>query len=77
MARALELYGEEQLVDAQGVSHDWRRELCGRLVAMQRKDDGSWLNENSPRWWEGNPILATAYALLTLDAALPPAGDGE
>lgn len=71
MARALELYGEELVVDAQGVAQPWRAQLCGRLVAMQRKDDGSWTNENSPRWWEGNPVLATSYALLTLGAALP------
>ncbi|MCB9915337.1 MAG: hypothetical protein H6828_09330 [Planctomycetes bacterium] len=71
MAKALDLYGEEVIVDGQGKSHAWRRQLCGRLVAMQRKDDGSWLNENSPRWWEGNPVMATAYALLTLGAALP------
>ncbi|MFN0009699.1 MAG: prenyltransferase/squalene oxidase repeat-containing protein [Planctomycetota bacterium] len=71
MAKALDLYGEETIVDAQGKSHPWRAELCGRLVAMQRKEDGSWKNENSSRWWEGNPVLATSYALVTLDAAMP------
>jgi squalene-hopene/tetraprenyl-beta-curcumene cyclase len=71
MAKALDLYGEERIVDAQGTAHPWRRQLSGRLVAMQSKEDGSWLNENSPRWFEGNPILATAYALLALEAALP------
>jgi squalene-hopene/tetraprenyl-beta-curcumene cyclase len=71
MAKALDLYGEETIVDAQGQSHSWRAELCGRLVAMQRKEDGSWKNENSSRWWEGNPVLATSYALVTLDAAMP------
>jgi len=71
MAKALDLYGAEVIVDRAGAEHDWRRELCGRLVAMQSKIDGSWVNENSPRWWEGNPVLATAYALLTLDAAKP------
>ena len=71
MAKALDLYGEESIVDAQGEEHAWRAELCGRLVAMQRKEDGSWKNENSSRWWEGNPVLATSYALLSLDAAMP------
>ncbi len=71
MARALDLYGEETIVDGQGKSHAWRSQLCGRLIAMQRKDDGSWLNENAPSWWEGNPVLATSYALLSLGAALP------
>jgi len=71
MARALEVFGEDTLVDAQGRSHAWRSEICGRLVAMQDRTDGSWINKNSPRWYEGNPVVATAYALLTLDAARP------
>jgi len=70
MAKALDAYGEETIVDADGVAHDWRSEIAGRLVSLQRPD-GSWLNENSPRWWEGNPVLATAYAMITLDDALP------
>ncbi|MEW6072611.1 MAG: prenyltransferase/squalene oxidase repeat-containing protein [Planctomycetota bacterium] len=69
MARALDLYGEERIVDPRGASHAWRAELAGRLVSMQRPD-GSWLNENSPRWYEGNPVLATAYAMSTLALTL-------
>jgi squalene-hopene/tetraprenyl-beta-curcumene cyclase len=68
MAKALDLFGESALVDAQGKSHDWRSELAGRLLAMQRPD-GSWVNENAARWYEGNPVLATSYALLTLGTA--------
>lgn len=71
MARALDLYGSDTLVDPDGTEHAWRTQLCGRLLSLQNKNDGSWLNELSPRWWEGNPLLATSYALLTLDAALP------
>lgn len=70
MARALDLYGEETLTDRAGIAHAWRAELAGRMTAMQRQD-GSWKNDNSPRWWEGNPVLATSYALLTLSYALP------
>ncbi len=73
MARALALYGEETVLDSAGIEHDWRSELTSRLAAMQRQD-GSWINENSPRWWEGNPVLATAYAMLTLDVTR---GDSE
>ncbi|HKX46665.1 MAG TPA: hypothetical protein VJP77_08170, partial [Planctomycetota bacterium] len=69
MARALDLYGEPVVVDGAGVEHRWREELAGRLAAMQRPD-GSWTNENSPRWWEGNPVLATAYAVLALETTL-------
>ena len=71
MAKALDLYGEELIVDGSGAKHPWRKQLSGRLIAMQRKDDGSWLNENAPRWWEGNPVLATSYALLILGTAMP------
>lgn len=79
MARALDLFGEEVIKDADGVEHAWREQLCGRLIAMQNRENGSWLNENSPRWWEGNPLLSTAYVLLALDSALPPvaASDGN
>jgi squalene-hopene/tetraprenyl-beta-curcumene cyclase len=71
LARALDAFGVEALVDGSGSEHRWRAEVAGRLVSMQSKVDGSWTNKNSPRWWEGNPVLATAYALLTLDAAMP------
>jgi len=70
MAKALELFGEAKVVDAAGNEHDWRAELCGRLLAMQRQD-GSWINENASRWYEGQPVLATAYALMTLGTARP------
>ncbi|MEM8711193.1 MAG: prenyltransferase/squalene oxidase repeat-containing protein, partial [Planctomycetota bacterium] len=67
MGKALDVYGVDTITDGDGVEHDWRAELAGRLAAMQSKD-GSWVNTNAPRWWEGNPLLATAYALQTLAA---------
>ena len=54
----------DYLVDANGVKHDWRRELAEELASRQRAD-GSWINENS-RWLEGDPNLVTAYALMAL-----------
>ena len=71
MAKTLALHGDEMVVDAQGKENPWRKQICGRLVAMQRKADGAWTNENSTRWWEGNPVLATTYAVYALDAAMP------
>ena len=70
-AKALDLYGEEEIEDLSGRKHPWRKQLCGRLVSMQNKTDGSWSNQNASRWYEGNPVLATSYALLTLGQALP------
>jgi squalene-hopene/tetraprenyl-beta-curcumene cyclase len=67
-ARALHAWGEEVINDAQGMPHRWRAELCEKLLALQR-DDGYWINEED-RWYEGNPSLVTAYAVLALQTAL-------
>jgi squalene-hopene/tetraprenyl-beta-curcumene cyclase len=71
MARALNVFGEDVVTDGAGRQHAWRSQLSGRLLAMQSKIDGSWVNLNAPRWWEGNPVLATSYALLALREARP------
>ncbi len=63
-AKALDTVADEHVVDAEGVSHDWRAELVEKLASLQ-KDDGSWINDNT-RWLEGDPNLVTAYALLAL-----------
>jgi hypothetical protein len=51
-----------------GSRHDWPRELSRRLLELQR-EDGSWVNEDG-RWWEDEPILVTAYAILALRSCL-------
>lgn len=65
MAKALEALGQETLTGPDGVSRKWREEIREKLVSLQ-KPDGSWVNELAPRWYEGNPVLCTAYALSTL-----------
>lgn len=67
-ARALDAWGQEEFEDARGATHRWRDELCAELLKRQRSD-GSWINEED-RWFEGNPHLVTAYAVLTLQTAL-------
>ena len=62
LAKALHLLGIEKVEDADGIEHDWKTELRSKLLSLQR-EDGSWLNEESERWMEGNPVLATSYAL--------------
>ena len=69
MAKALRLYGEPILTDAKGISHDWYRELAEKLISVQ-KPEGFWANEES-RWMEALPVLATSYAILSLDTAYP------
>ena len=71
MAQALDAWGDDYVVTADGVRHHWRAELCGRIIELRNRFEGYWVNRNSPRWYEGNPLLATAYALLTLDVAMP------
>lgn len=68
-AKALSAMQVDSLRDAKGVDHDWRRELTGQLAGLQRKN-GSWVNK-IPRWYEGDPNLATAYALLALSYCDP------
>lgn len=67
-ARAMAAWGEDVVTDTRGVPHNWREELCRKLVEQQRPD-GSWVNETD-RWYEGNPDLVTAYAVLALQTAL-------
>ena len=69
MAKALRLYGQDTITDAKGVSHDWYEELAEKLIDVQQQN-GSWMNENS-RWMEALPVLATSYAILSLDTAYP------
>jgi squalene-hopene/tetraprenyl-beta-curcumene cyclase len=66
MARALNTLGLDAITTPDGTRHDWRHELGNKMLSLQRVD-GSWINELDPRWFEGNPVLATAYALLVLD----------
>jgi squalene-hopene/tetraprenyl-beta-curcumene cyclase len=63
-ARALALLGED-VVEIDGEKRDWRKELGGKLVGKQR-EDGSWLNDKTQRWWEAIPELATSHALSAL-----------
>jgi squalene-hopene/tetraprenyl-beta-curcumene cyclase len=63
-SKALAVLGAETFTDAKGREHRWREELTAAIVSRQRPD-GSWANP-SERWLEGEPVLATAYALLAL-----------
>jgi squalene-hopene/tetraprenyl-beta-curcumene cyclase len=67
MAKALSTYGTPDLSLTNGKKVDWPRELTLKLINLQQ-DDGSWSNE-SGRWMEKDPVLATAYAVLTLEMA--------
>jgi squalene-hopene/tetraprenyl-beta-curcumene cyclase len=68
-AKALDAMGADTLEDERGVVHNWRDDLISELAARQRPD-GSWVNTND-RWLEGDPNLATGYALLALAHCRP------
>lgn len=71
-AKALDAWGEPLIVDDKGVSHNWRLDLCRKLVSLQNKD-GSWSNERT-RWLEGDENYVTALAILSIQTALDGSG---
>jgi squalene-hopene/tetraprenyl-beta-curcumene cyclase len=66
MAKALTAYNVADLELTDGKRVAWRRQLSQKLLDLEQKD-GSWVNEKSGRWWEKDPTLVTAYAVLTLE----------
>lgn len=65
MAKALNTANVRALELSDGRKVDWRRELGLKLLDLQQRD-GSWVNTNG-RWWERDPVLVTAYCLLSLE----------
>lgn len=68
-AKALDIMQVEQFKDAKGDVHNWRAELVNHLAGLQQ-ENGSWTNKVE-RWYEADPNLATAYALLALTHCQP------
>lgn len=68
-AKALDTMKLKTLEDATGKQHDWRTELTNHLLSLQ-KENGGWVNPEK-KWMEGDPNMATAYALLTLAVLVP------
>ena len=65
MAKALSAANVDELPLADGSTVDWRKDLAVKLFDLQQ-EDGSWINEGSSRWWEGDRVLVTSYAVLAL-----------
>jgi hypothetical protein len=64
-AKAMTAWGEDRFEDDRGTKHDWRRELFEELKSRQRPE-GNWINARNDQFGEGNPDLATGFALLAL-----------
>jgi len=65
-AKSMYAFGEAEITDSNGVTHNWREELTRQLLNMQATD-GSWVNSNSGRWWEGDKNLVTAWSVIALN----------
>lgn len=66
MAKGLSLAGVDTLTLKDGTKFKWRPALAKRLIDLQASD-GSWINQQNGRFWERDPHLVTAHALLTLE----------
>ena len=65
-AKALRAWGRPTVKDLDGVEHNWREELIDTLA--RRGKDGQWVNQ-ADRWYEGDPVLVTAYTVLAIQEA--------
>jgi len=73
LSKSLAAYGRDDITQPDGDTINWRKALTEKLVGLQKIDpktgQGYWLNEQG-RWWEADPVLVTADALIALNIAL-------
>jgi squalene-hopene/tetraprenyl-beta-curcumene cyclase len=65
MAKALTFAGVDTLETKDGRKANWREDLALKLLNLQHAD-GFWVNDNG-RWWEKDPVLDSAFAVMTLE----------
>lgn len=73
LSKGMDTMGNDLLPRADGTTFNWRREVVKKLISLQKTDAdglGYWVNEEN-RWFEGDPVLVTSYALIALSHALP------
>jgi squalene-hopene/tetraprenyl-beta-curcumene cyclase len=68
-ARTWNILKMDAVVTADGVQHEWFRDLVTKLAAEQRPD-GFWVNSRSADQWEDRPELCTTHALIALEYGL-------
>ena len=66
LAKALALYGQDVLTLPDGRPINWRTELVGKLINLQKTDPKT----GNGFWGDNDPVLATTYSLLALEIAL-------
>ncbi len=73
LAKGLNAYGQNKIDPPDAEPFIWRTEYLEKLLSLQKIEadsgQGYWVNEVG-RYWENNPILVTAYALIGLQYAL-------
>jgi squalene-hopene/tetraprenyl-beta-curcumene cyclase len=72
LTKAMAAFGEDIFTHENGEEINWRVDVINELTRRQRIDEngnGFWLNDDN-RYWEGDPVLVTAYALIALQVAL-------
>lgn len=68
MSRALNALGKNSIPRKEGEAVAWREAMIRKIISLQ-SPEGSWANESN-RWWENDPVLATSYSLIALQVAL-------
>jgi len=63
--KAMTALGDDIFTDAKKVKHDWRKDLF-EAIKKRQQADGSFANKGDRVFGEGDPNLATAFALLSL-----------
>ena len=71
LARALRTAGASALLAPDGRVVAWAKELATAVLARQDAS-GRWANVESEFYWEGRPEVATIFALLAIEAMMPP-----
>ena len=75
MSKGLAAYGQDIFRPAGRPSFNWRMDLLEKLLALQKTDPktgaGYWVNDVG-RYFESDPVLCTAYALIAIEVALGP-----
>lgn len=74
MSKGMAAYGQDVMHPEDASPFNWRKKMIEKLLAEQKINpagQGYWVNSVS-RYWEGDPVLVTAYSLLALEIAASP-----
>ena len=69
LAKSMAAFDESEIVLEDGQRRNWRNDFVEKMLALQN-EDGTWVNPESPRWWEGDPNLITGRIVVALNQAL-------